>query len=310
MDPTRISTDEAVHASATEGVITTARLRALGLPARAIAARCRPGGPWRRLFPRVVLLSDQHPTRTQLVRAAAWYAGEDVTVTGTDALRAHGLAVPTAGHVHLLVPTYRRMPPTELVVSERTTRMPDAVPRGGLPVAPVPRATVDAARKQPELDQLRRVLTLPIQQGMCTRGELRTELDAGNQRGSAAVRAALAELITVRPLPMHAAAGPLIRQAGLPGPKWNVTVHHLDRRPIGHVDAWWDDVALAWQLTDQRDDTVHLRLTAAGVLVVATRAACLRDTPRQVLRQLVGAFASATRRKRPHVHALSGSVAA
>ncbi|OZM69947.1 hypothetical protein CFN78_27990 [Amycolatopsis antarctica] len=296
------------------GVISSARLRARGLSAGAIAHRCRPGGPWRRLHPGVVMLSTGEPNRRQLVQAALEHAGPDSIVTGTDALRAHGLALPATRAVHLLLPADRRLSPPDAVVLERTTRPPRTVLLDGMPCAPPERAVLDAARRERDEDRLRSLLGLTVYYGLCTIDRLRTELDAGNQRGSAAVRAVLGTLATRQETFIHGLARRLVIRAPLPPPRWNVDVRDPDGSMICTVDAWWDEVALGWQFGGANEGpsarTARLALAAKGVILVRTPAGLMRRDPALVLGELVGAFRRAAARRRPRILATSEVAAA
>jgi len=172
-------------------VARTAALRAAGLTNHALTSRCRPSGPWRRLLPGVVLLDSGVPTRRQWLRAALAYAGRHAVITGADAAAAHGVALPRTAEILVLIPTAQRVTPRGPLVFERTGRLPAACWRGGLPVAPLARAILDAARREHDRDRLRTLLAVPLLTGRCTLDELRRELDAGSQRGTAATRALL-----------------------------------------------------------------------------------------------------------------------
>jgi hypothetical protein len=291
---------------ATEGVITAARLRTAGVSPGRIAARCRPGGPWQRLLPGVIMLGAGAPTRRQRLRAIVAWLGPEAVITGVDALRAHGAELPIPRSVHLLVAAHRRVMPDELMVLQRTTRLPEPLPRDGLPFAPPARAVLDAARRETDPDRLHQLLRLPLYWGLCTTAELRTELDAGNQRGSSAVRDILRHLELRCDTFAHGMARRLLRQAPLPPPSWNVTVCDVRGRPIGIADAWWDEIGLAWQFGAPEDRRTkpslnHLALTAAGVAVVRCTTDQLRNESGLVTRELVSAFTDAARRARPKV---------
>lgn len=306
---------------APDGIATVTALRAAGLSAGMIARRCRPGGPWQRLQPGVVMLGVGAPTRRQLQRAAIALAGPEAVITGVDALRCYGLELPLPRSVRLLLPNRQRLLPKEFVLVERTCRVPPPSVRAGLPYAPPARAAIDAARNTSDPAMLRTVLTLPIHHGLCTREDLVGELEAGNQRGSAAVRAALARFESAMATLLHARAHRLLRGAPLPPPRWNVTIYDRKRRAIGYADAWWDEVGLAWQLDAAQPESAppakgHLALTAAGVLVVRTPAEVLRESARterarfEVIRALSSAFLSATRRPRPQLRGHCASMPA
>ncbi|MEU5690184.1 hypothetical protein [Actinosynnema sp. NPDC020468] len=175
-------------------VTTTSALRATGVPDYRIALRCRPGGPWQRVLPGVVLLSATPPTRAQRVRAAVAYAGEGAVVTGVDALRAHGVPLPCPPRVHVLQPATRRRSGHEHLRLERTTRPPPPVTKAGIPYAPPARAAADAARSEHHPIRLHHLLTEVIARGLCTPDALLTELAHGSRRGTAAPKAILTTL--------------------------------------------------------------------------------------------------------------------
>jgi hypothetical protein len=177
-----------------DGVVRTTELQAAGVSNHAVSIRCRPSGPWQRLLPGVVLMGTGPPTRRQRLRAAVAYAGPGSVISGMDALRGNGIHVPTGGDVLVLLPSRRRKVSRPFVTVERTARPPEPVWRDGLPLAPVVRAAVDAARHEPDLGRLRALLLAPIDAGACGIAELLEELDAGSQRGSSAPRVVLAGL--------------------------------------------------------------------------------------------------------------------
>lgn len=188
-------------ASTSDGVISRAQLRAAGLSGYAVSARCRPSGPWQRVLPGVVLMSHHPPTRHQWLRAAVTYAGPGAMITGADAIRLHGVDVPRPDDVLLLLPARRRATSRSRLTVERTTRLPKAIWRDNLPLAPLPRATIDAARHEHDRDRLHTLLLTPITTGACTLTELLTELSTGNQRGTAAPRSLLLTWINTPPQP-------------------------------------------------------------------------------------------------------------
>lgn len=282
-----------------DGVVRTAELRAGGVSGGEIGVRCRPGGPWQRLLPGVVLLSGAEPSRRQWLRAALAYAGVGAAITGVDAASLdHDLGV-QAGEVHVLVPTTRRATSHGSVVVERTARMPEPIERDGLRYVPVPRAVVDAARREPDAMRLRSLLAGPVHCGACSVAELRAELDAGNQRGSAAPRAALRSVYDGVVSLTEGRARRIARAAALPLPRWNVPIRDVAGTLLGVVDAWWDDVALAWEI-----DAHNTQLSGTGVVVLRTPADRLLADPDGVREDLAAAFRRAANRVRPPVHAL------
>ncbi|TNC21452.1 hypothetical protein FG385_28170 [Amycolatopsis alkalitolerans] len=247
-------------------------------------------------------------------RAATLYAGQGSVVSGADALDAHGIHLPPPDRLHILVPPHRRVHSQELVHLERTSRLPEPLVDGGVAFAPPARATIDIARRETEPERLRRLLALPVYFGLCSPDDLRAELEAGNQRGSASVREMLRSLGSMGETYLQGLARELLEMVPLPPPVWNVTICDALGRPIGMVDAWWDEVALGWQFgaggKENRGPKMnHLALAAAGVVLVRTPPDQLRRQVRRIALELTSAFANAAKRRRPRVRAL-GSVPA
>ncbi|MFD2397069.1 hypothetical protein ACFSVJ_10050 [Prauserella oleivorans] len=84
-----------------------------------------------------------------------------------------------------------------------------------------------------------------------------------------------------------------------------MTVCDRRGRPIGAVDAWWDDVGMGWQFTPPgragSGHLGHLALTAAGIVLVRTEPERLRSADETVLVELASAFRTAATRARPPV---------
>lgn len=290
-----------------DGVIRRSELITAGVSNYTLATRCRPGGPWQILLPGVLLLAKSPPTRWQLLRAAVLYAGEGAIITGTEALHEYGLSPGDASEVHVLVGASRRVSSRDYVRVERTKRPPSPMLSHGLQFAPPGRAAADAARHSRDPTHQRELLFAPIHAGLCTLEQIRTELDAGAQRGTAALRALLGAQ-TSAPITTtvhHGWAKRVVKQAPLPAPTWDVPIYH-GRELIGVADAWWDEVGLAWDFDNQRDNLGHSRRDAfrhAGLITVQTSVAELRGNPEAVATELTSAFARAARRPRPPVGA-------
>ncbi|QRP44936.1 hypothetical protein [Amycolatopsis sp. FDAARGOS 1241] len=294
------------------GVIDLKRLRSAGVSNRRAARLARPGGPWRRVYPGVFLIQDKPPTRLQLLHATIARYGPTAVITGADALRAHGVAHPCTDEIHLLLPHYRRPGSEHGVLTSRTARLPEPVVINGLPYTSPARAALDLARREMDPAAVERLVTLPLLWGLCDRAELVTELDAGNQRGSATVRAVLRALDDHETF-AHGHALRILRETPLPAPQWNVSVCDRRGRRIGTADAWWDEVGLAWRYRTAAGPTdfSHLALTATGTVLMRCTPQQLHDTPKGVARELVRAYTQAARTPRPKVHAVyrSGTAA-
>lgn len=113
----------------------------------------------------------------------------------------------------------------------------------------------------------------------------------------------------------EARARALLRQGvRLPPALWNPRVVDGAGRFVAEPDAWFDDVAMAWEIDSREfhlspadyDATLERRsaMTAAGIVVVATQPTRLHRSPRAVLRELEAVYAQAMRRPRPALRAL------
>lgn len=112
----------------------------------------------------------------------------------------------------------------------------------------------------------------------------------------------------------EAKARDLILGSTLPVPMWNPALLDAAGRFLAAPDAWFDEVALAWEI-----DSVewhlspgvhaatlerHARLVAAGIVVVQDRPSRLHEAPAAVLDTLARALDQAARRPRPAVRAV------
>jgi hypothetical protein len=265
---------EALRRSARDRVISVAALVGLGVPGPTVARRCQDGGPWRRLLPGIVLLGSGPATRQQEITAALMYGGPDALVTGLEACRRHGVrrGPEPPGTVHLLVPEERQLKGSEFVVVERTTRLPPAIVRNGVPLTPAVRACGSATP--------RRVL-VDVSEG------IRSTAERDAKR--------------------------LVARSGLPAPWWNVPVYDERGRLLGIADAWFDEVALAWEINSYawhlnpesyaREITRTADMTAANVVVLPVLPTALHRDPDGSMATLVAAYAGAARRPRPPVRA-------
>ncbi|MEV6446951.1 hypothetical protein [Amycolatopsis sp. NPDC051716] len=304
---------EELFAASRRGVLTVAQLEELGVPSRTSYRRCRPGRPWQRLLPGVVLLRTGTPTRRQLLEGALLYGGGEAVVTGLESCRRQGLkrAARPGEPVHLLLPAHLKTTSSGYVLVERTTRMPTPIEVGKLPLAPVVRAVLDECRRLTERAPIRALLAEVVQQLKTDPTDLCTELEKGSDRGSALPREVLREIGSGARSPAEAEAMAVWRRTGLPEPVWNFQVRDERGRYIATPDAWCDEVALAWEIdsyefhfgrpgyaaTLERNN----RYAAAGVAVVQTVPSRLRSEPRAVAGELVLAYRAAANRPRPPV---------
>ena len=310
---------EALRRSARDNVIRTAALRGLGVPGSSITRRCCEGGRWRRVLPGVILLHSGTPTPRQHVAAGLLYGGSDAVLTGLEACRRHGVrrGPDPAGQVHLLVPDERQLRSNRFVVVERTTRMPAPHMRDGVPLAPACRACLDAARRLHSGAEITELIADTVQRGLCTPAQLAVELREGSQRGSAMPRRVLADISEGVRSTAERDAKRLLARSRLPDPWWNVPVHDERGRLLGIADAWFDEVALAWEINSYawhlnpedyaREISRTATMTAANVMVLPVLPTALHRDPDGSMATLVAAYESAARRPRPPVRAIRRS---
>lgn len=299
-------------ANSQDGVIRVQTLEALRVPAYTTYRRCLPDGPWRRVLPGVVSLSTGPVSRAQQVSAALLYGGEGALLTGAEACRRHGIRESIDDvSVHVLIPAARKRLSSGFVVVERTERMPGPVIRGGVPLAPLPRALLDASRRLSTFDPCRALLAEALQRGLATHAELDSELSQGSNRGSAIPRKVVAELADGAHSVAEIDGQTIWARAGLPPARWNGRLFTRDGSYIATPDAWCVEVALAWEIDSAthhgdpagfaRTLARNARYAAAGVLVLQTLPARLRTEPATVIKELRAAYAAAAARQRPDV---------
>lgn len=308
---------EVLRDSSDNGVIRVQRLEELGVPATTAYRRCGPGGPWTRLLPGIVLLSNAPPTRPQQVAAALLYGGPEAILTGAEACRTLGLRnVPEkCTLVHLLVPHGRRLHNYDYVHVERTHRMPKVLNRRGLPVSEPTRAVLDGCRRMTELRPVRALLTEAVQRSFTTYERLIQELEVGSRRGSAVPRLVLAEMAGGAESVAELDAVRLWKRSGLPEPQWNKPLFSRSGAYLGKPDAWFEQVGLAWEIDSlafhagaegfARTLSRNARYAAAGVLVLPTLPARLRTDPEEVIAELKGAYAAAAALPAPAVRSVA-----
>jgi very-short-patch-repair endonuclease len=282
------------------GVISREQVLANGVTEAGLRHRLRRGGPWQRLLPGVYVTTTGQPTREQRQIAAMLYAGRASVITGPAALRNYGIRGPETQRVTLLVPWERRRASRDFVVIHRTRRLPrEWTSDGPLRFALAARAVADAVREIGNRPDARAIVGSAVQKSRCTVSQLADELAAGPVRGSAQLRAVLAEVADgVR----SAAEGDfhaLVRTSGLPAPTFNARLF-LDGVLLGVVDAWWPQAGVAvevdsrewhfepaaWEATMRR----HARLTAAGISVIHVSPLQIRTEPGRILRDIDAAL--------------------
>ena len=282
------------------GVLGREQVLSLGMTAKALRYRIRPGGPWQRLLPGVYLTVTGEPTDAQREMAALLYAGQASIITGPAALRRHQIRGPATAVVDVLVPAGRERASRDFVVARRTRRMPrswtvDWALRYALPA----RAVADTVTTLRSLGAARAVVASAVQQRRCSIEQLAAELRVRHSAGNALLRLVLAEVASGTNSAAEGDLRDLIASSDLPVPFYNPTLL-LDGRFLAKPDAWWPDAAVAvevdskefHQLPEDWEQTMrrHRRMTAAGLSVLHISPRQLRAEPRQVLTDIAAAL--------------------
>ncbi|WP_409495584.1 hypothetical protein [Amycolatopsis sp. cmx-11-12] len=306
MDGTQSVLQKTLAAMFPDGVAARAKLVALGHSHSWISRRCREGGPWRRPIPGVILLTNATPTMRQLLKVALTHAGPDAMLTGVQAARLYGVRrLPPERRAHTLIPHQSKVATWGFAVVERTIHLPEPVEIDGLPVAPLARALIDAARRMDELQSVRAMIHDAVHRGLCTPEELREELAQASTIGSALPRIVVGALQDGVDSAVEQWLETALERSGLPRPMRKAVLRTSDGQVIGVADAWWPKVGVAMQI---RYDEVALdpsspsetpTLAAAGLIVVQVSPARLRDQPLVVIQELRAAHRRARQRPPP-----------
>ncbi len=289
-----------------DGVAARAALVALGHSHSWISRRCREDGPWRRPIPGVILLTDATPTRRQLLKVALTHAGPDAMLTGVQAARLYGVRrLPPESRAHTLIPHRSKVATWGATVVERTIHLPEPVEIDGLPVAPLARALIDAARRMDELASVRAMIHDAVHRGLCTPEELRDELAQASTIGSALPRLVVGALQDGVDSAVEQWLETVLERSGLPRPERNAELRSLDGQVIGVAEVWWPKACVALQIRhaevalepDKRPETPAL--VPDGVIVVRIHPTQLRDEPLVVIQELRAAHRRARQRPPP-----------
>lgn len=302
--------DTLVHKRA--GVVRTSELFRLGLPAATLSYRWRPGGPWQRVLPGIVITFSGPVTRPQRLTAALLYAGGGAILTGVTALREWGFRdVPADDAVHLLVPHRRHRVSAGFALVERTRRLPAHRWRAGHPCAPPARAVIDACRRICKLDQVRAIVAEAVQRQFCGLAELLRECADAQIRGTKLPRFVLQEIADGVRSVAEAKARSLLGRSGLPAARWNHDVFDEQGRWLGRPDAAWPDLgvvleidSLAWHLSPasyRRTQARQRRMTKHGLLVIAATPSDLAERPAAVLADIRQTLEVAKTRPTPRI---------
>jgi hypothetical protein len=291
------------------GVLSREQALECGMSRPVVRYRCREAGPWRVLLPGVYLSHTGTATDEQRDIAALLYAGPRSALSGPAALRRHGVRAPRSDLVDVLVPRATRRQDAGFARLHRTAQLPRLVcVAGEISYVLAPRAVADAVRGMTDIREVRAVVADSVQRGICPVPRLAEELAAGPVRGSARLRAALAEVADgIRSL-AEADLRSLIKRARLPMPMFNPRLF-AGETFVAIPDCWWPHAAVAaevdsreWHLSPgdwEQTLARHARMGSHGIIVLHFTPGQVRTRPREVAAEIRAALAA--RRDRPVV---------
>lgn len=278
------------------GVLSRAQALASGMTPDAVRHRIEPGGRWQRLLPGVYLTATGEPTWEQKATAAMLYGGPESVITGLAALRGEGVRAPETELIDVLVPASHRGTSRDFAVLHRTRRMPhNQICDLALHFAPTARAVADAVRGLADIAEVRAIVAGAVQGRKSTIADLAAELSAGPKRGSAPLRAVLAEVADGVRSAAEAEFRELILSSSLPLPVFNPTLR-LDGEFLAQPDAWWPEHGVAaevdsreWHLLPEHWENTLARgrrLAAAGITHLHFSPREMHTDPDSLLQQI------------------------
>ncbi len=326
-----------------DGLITRRQALAAGASADAIRHQLGAGRRWQVVVPGIYATFTGPLAEIHRLRAAVLHAGDGAVITGVAACRMTGLRYVPHDPVDVDVLVHRRRHPLDVgfIRVHRTARLPDAVSwmdtcspgavedqerarpwwlsgdelapsarRWILPIAPIQRSAIDAARGLSQasaenrqehrrvLRDVRALLCEVVQRRRCTVADLRTELEAAARAGTAPARVAIGDIeVGCRSAP-ECEFRDLVRSSRLlPEPLWNQPLPgcgflHPDAcwpeaRLVVEVNSWeWHGYGNAPEETERR----HALYASLGWTVLPISPYRLRTERSAVLCEVVAAY--------------------
>ncbi|MCC8927377.1 hypothetical protein [Rhodococcus sp. I2R] len=296
----------------THCVVTRAQLREAKVSDSTLTARSGPGGPWQRVLPGIYLLHNGYPSQLQRSVAALEYCGPDGLITGLVGLGAHGYGTDSSpNEVHVLIPGDARRASKSFVRVERSWRMPEAVVKGSLRVAPLVRSLADATRSTKTDEHCVKLIAEVVQRGGATLDDIARELAEGPRRYGAISKRVVRELRDDAHSVAELQAQKLYADSGLPPMMHNCNIYTASGEFICNTDNWLDCVGFSWEI----DSLAHhlspkdhaetmsrrMRMQGHGLIVASHLPRDIRDNPGRVLADLRSHYQQALNRPRPPV---------
>lgn len=285
-------------ASAERGIITTTDLLGAGLDPR-IAERQVRRGRWQRPTRGVYVTHARELTGLDLAHVARRVGGDRAVVSGLVVLQELGLRwLPSTESVLALVPPDVRTRSNGRVVLQRTKELAtlDTWCGGGLRMAAVPRAVVDAGREARSLRDVRGIVMGAVADGWADVPTLTDVLATTQRNGSGATRRAIEDARRGAASPPEAEVVDELVGCGVPflvNP--DVLLHG---RLLGSPDLWLPGLGIGGEVDsverhEQDDGSVestydrHERFTAAELELVHLSVRRIRADPAEAAAHLL-----------------------
>lgn len=286
----------------------------MGVGAKTIVDRTA-GGPWQRVLPGLVVLHNGQLSVLQRNTAAIMYGGNDAMLSGRAGLALHGFATSKqSAQSMILIPHTKHRKDVSFVVVERTWRIPEPVVKMGLPVAPLERCLLDAARRVVDERACTALISDVVQRGEADVLSLIAELNEGCGRGSAVPRRVLRDLSFGAHSVAEVDAQKLYAKSGLPPMVRNLAILSETGELLGYADNWLDEVGLDWEIESFEfhasptayEHTLACRqnMRGHGAIVVSHTPKAIRTQPDVVIADLRKAYEQALNRPRPNLRAV------
>ncbi|HEY8302228.1 MAG TPA: hypothetical protein VIG48_10030 [Jatrophihabitans sp.] len=224
-------------------------------------------------------------------RAALAFAGEQAVLSGAAALADTGLGgTRRPDSVLVLVPPATRRRSVAWVRLRVTDRLPCPDLQPGPAKAPVARAVADLALETRRLDNVRALVADAVRRNLCSVEDLVVELVEGLRNGSRNLRLAIEEVSGGPWSAPEALAGRLLRAAGVPTFRQNVTL----LSPSGghlYVDFLWRQLRAVLEIDSDEHhglpadadatDERHIVLESLGLSVAHRRPSFIAWHPKR-----------------------------
>lgn len=294
------------------GVVARGQLIECGMNDRILRHLIRRQGGWQILLPGVYLTIPGTATFNQRDKAALLYAGAGSVITGTAALRRHGLQCGELDLTEVLIADEVHRKSTGFVRILRTTRMPARFRvEQGIRFTYLPRAVGDAARGMRDRRGVETLVCSAIQRTSCEVGHLIAELEEGPVSGTRLFRAALADVSDGIRSTAEADVKRLIERSDIERPLYNPCLYLPDGTFLCSSDLWWerhgvagevDSIAYHSSIRDYAATTRrHNRIEAHGIRVLHWLPSTIRCEGEMVIDEIRRTLASAAQHSPPNI---------